>query len=164
MMPYKLFKNLQGNWRFHRTLQNSSSSESLGFVDGTASFIVIKADRLHYQEVGVLTDSCQKKLKIHQEYLYIFDETKDTIEKKFSENGQDKGFFYFLSFDASSEQNNEVLFYAYGDHLCNRDHYKALYEFKKTDNRMNKFALEYVVKGPDKDYVSKTFFRRQVNP
>lgn len=47
-----------------------------------------------------------------------------------------------------------------GDHLCVMDMYWGYYEFKVKDegDSMQRFGIQYKVKGPSKDYLSETAY------
>lgn len=52
-----------------------------------------------------------------------------------------------------------------GEHLCNKDMYWALYDFRspsvvENGKELDVFGVRYKVKGPQKDYTSDTAYQR----
>jgi len=83
----------------------------------------------------------------YKEYVYLYDVARDKIIKKFTTGNV----FYELSIDFEKQVAN-------GDHLCDKDFYKAFYSFTDPQN----FVLTYFVNGPKKDYEIETKFTKQL--
>ncbi len=79
----------------------------------------------------------------YREYVYHYDEIADQIYVTFS----DGRFFYHLELD-------EYRYQACGEHICNRDHYKANYSFFNNSH----FSLCYEIAGYKKDYIIESDF------
>lgn len=161
----QIFENLIGIWSIKRVLGN------FGTAEGTARFTLqhqgeknksnqsgqhgdngINDDLLviDYREdlqVKYDSDAPNAENTAYKEYVYLYDKSRDKIIKKFT-NGN---LFYELSIDFEKQT-------ARGDHLCEKDMYKALYTFSNPQN----FHLTYFVDGPKKDYLIETEFTKQV--
>ncbi len=143
----QVFKNFVGCWRLRRVLG------SYGHGEGTANFILTSECPLtiHYREELVVNYTTESGLKgnvggtAHQEYIYVYEEERDKILKRFMDGRN----FYEIKLDLDKMEGD-------GEHLCDEDFYKAKYTFKDCNN----FALFYDVKGPQKDYVIQTAFTR----
>ncbi len=88
---------------------------------------------------------CRNVYKAYKEYIYYYDIINDKIYVTFS----DGSFFYNLAINV-----NENMTRACGEHICNRDYYKAAYSF--FNDRY--FSLHYQIIGPHKDYRIETDF------
>jgi hypothetical protein len=141
---YEFFKKLPGAWKFARTLNNLLDPNMSGQVVGEAKFMTVTDDenQLHYSESGVFETALGNKYDIKKEYFFVFNQITRNVEKHFAQNGIKVGLFYVLSADFG------------GEHLCNKDNYKAKYEFDNDD--LSDFSLTYQVSGPSKTYTSVT--------
>lgn len=161
----QIFENLVGIWSIKRILGN------YGTAEGTAKFTPSNPNKtaannlenrtenssnentlvIDYREdVHVKYDSSlgpNVENTAYKEYVYLYDTARDKIIKKFT-NGN---LFYELSIDFDKQS-------AHGDHLCEKDMYKATYTFSSPRN----FVLTYYVNGPQKDYLIETEFTKQV--
>jgi hypothetical protein len=147
----KIFKNLQGNWKIWRTIPNHGEMEGIVFFKN----IDAETNALHYCEEGVFTTVSGESLNTNREYVYRYED--DEISTYFVDKNaaDDKPktdrLFHTLIFSASSTTVK-----ATAEHLCERDKYVAIYDFYNDDE----FKITYQVKGPAKDYVSNTIFKR----
>src|SRR5262245_29600553 len=64
-----------------------------------------------------------------------------------------------------ADANNRGRHVASGEFLCGRDLYRARYEFDSEigDGRSDRFRLNYIVKGPAKDYETVSSFVREAD-
>lgn len=168
----QVFENLVGVWSIKRVLGN------FGTAEGTAKFTLQNQNKTettsNSMESGTsdvpsnaIVINYREDLKVkydnntlsgpqlgsnventaYKEYVYMYDKARDKIMKKFT-NGN---LFYELSIDFENQTAN-------GDHLCEKDFYKATYNFANLEN----FVLTYYVDGPKKDYLIETEFTKQV--
>lgn len=163
MSILKFFKSLPKSWRYTRTLTDGISGASLGSVEGMALFTPAHTSGeneniLHYKEEGIFFSVLGKQIMAHQEYLYIYKQQTNSIEKHFSKAGIDTGLFYVLNFEFLKQKSEA--FGASGVHICTKDHYQAKYQFLSS----SKFKLEYIVIGPTKNYISSTLFEKLDKP
>lgn len=163
----QIFENLVGIWSIKRVLGN------FGTAVGTAKFTLqnqneISANKSENQSEHSINDELlvidyREDLQVnydsdiepnnvqntaYKEYVYLYDKTRDKIFKKFT-NGN---LFYELAIDFEKQT-------AHGDHLCEKDMYKALYTFSGQQN----FILTYFVNGPKKDYLIETEFTKRIS-
>lgn len=161
----QIFENLVGIWSIKRVLGNYGTAEGIAkftlqnqiqiaennVENGTVNPLDEKTLVIDYREelqvkydvsLGSTVDN-----SAYKEYVYLYDTVRDKIIKKFT-NGN---LFYELSIDFDKQTAN-------GDHLCEKDLYKATYSF----NHPHNFVLTYCVNGPKKDYLIETEFTKQV--
>ncbi|CAF4122176.1 unnamed protein product [Rotaria sordida] len=151
-----VFRSLhESKWTFERTLKGKPSD---GIVHGQAQFNFSQQNELIYKEQGKLILSSQEILDITQKYIYIYDENKDLITVYFVDNN-DKCSSIFHTISFQSKQSSNIGWIAYGEHLCNQDHYFISYLFIFNGINLSQFEITYTVKGPAKDYISKTIFQ-----
>ena len=70
--------------------------------------------------------------------------------------------FHDLSFAAPEEAREEGACVAKADHLCVDDMYDTQYRFRMKGIALQGFQVTHTVKGPSKDYVAMSDFRREV--
>lgn len=154
----QVFENLIGIWSIKRILGN------YGTAEGIAKFTLQNHSQTttNSSDEKLLVINYREDLKVkydinlgpnvensaYKEYVYSYDLARDKIIKKFA----DGNLFYELSIDFDKQT-------AMGDHLCQKDLYKATYSFSHPHN----FVLTYYVKGPEKDYAIETEFRKQIS-
>lgn len=66
--------------------------------------------------------------------------------------------FHEIQFDESKLSSS--LIKANGSHFCNPDNYTVNYEFYLKNSELNRWTIEYNVKGPKKDYKMLTCYSR----
>lgn len=143
----QVFTNLVGCWRIRRVLG------SYGHGEGLAQFTLTPDPfTLNYREDIEVKYTAESGLKqpgvsgtAYQEYVYLFDEERDKIIKRFVDGRH----FYELKMNLETLEGE-------GEHLCEKDLYQAKYKFQDS----NHFTLSYDVKGPEKEYVIQTLFTR----
>jgi len=133
-----IFNGLEGIWTLNRYISPQNIQ-----MEGRAIFSRISEICLQYKENGYIPHTqtdFQRRYTWHLDELGIYIEFAD---------GPDTGkLFHRLEF--TSSQN------ASGSHLCQQDKYATLYQF----NLPQSMRIEHIVKGPQKDYVSHTDFRK----
>jgi len=144
----------ESKWTFERTLTGKPSD---GIVHGQAQFHFSNQEELLYKEQGKLILSSQIPLDITQKYIYSYDKSKDLLTVYFvDENNKRTSLFHTIHFQP--RQSSQIGWTANGEHLCNQDYYSVYYLFVFNGINLSRFEITYTVKGPMKDYVSKTIF------
>jgi hypothetical protein len=140
--PERLFRALAGRWQLLRKVDPG------GRLSGHATFTEEGEDTYHYREEGELTlDRHDDGLEATRDYIFHLEHA--TIAVYFGD-GPDKGkLFHHLDFHGLTR--------AEADHQCGQDHYHSLYEFDFPEE----FRITHTVKGPRKDYVSRSVYRRE---
>jgi hypothetical protein len=151
-----VFRSLhESKWTFERTITGKPSD---GVAHGRAQFNFSQAQELLYNEQGKLILPSQIPLDITQKYIYIYDEDKDLMTVYFVDNQNKRGsLFHTISFQSKHSSQNGWI--ANGEHLCSQDYYSVSYLFVFNAINLSHFQITYSVKGPTKDYVSKTMFQ-----
>lgn len=125
-----IFDHLEGSWEFQRIVPS-------GKMNGIARFTKKSAHEYHYREEGYFIGG------FYQEYIYRLEDGQIVIY--FNENPP--RLFHRLEFINHS--------HAYGSHLCQCDLYEAFFHFES----LEKFTIQYIVKGPQKDHSILTYFK-----
>ncbi|KAI9890475.1 MAG: hypothetical protein M1814_003959 [Vezdaea aestivalis] len=166
-----VFRTLLGRWQIHRRLDSKISSSPSGTFVGEASFHprvptddAFDAEYL-YVEDGVFTTDNGLQFNGTRRYVYRYQELCDTLSVwfvKVEENKSVDYFFHELRFTPRNEDSEPNRFRATSSHLCVEDLYTPSYEFTFKGTNLAEFVVEYVVKGPQKDYTSRTRYTRGV--
>jgi hypothetical protein len=146
-------------WTFERILTGKPSD---GTVHGQAQFNFSHPQELLYIEQGKLILSSQQPLDITQKYIYVYDEAEDLLTVYFVDDKTKRGsIFHTIHFQSKQSSSNGWI--ANGEHLCSQDNYNVSYLFVFNGINLLRFEITYTVKGPAKDYVSKTIFQPEKN-
>ena len=158
---------LQGSWQVSREVKSAISTYPSGKFIGEASFhprfpTERGFDKEYlYVEDGELTTEQRTILRGSRRYVYRYCEAEDRLSAWFVKPDDNRAvdyFFHDLKFaDRESQANGWA---ASGHHLCVDDDYNARYLFKFRGVTLQDFEIEYHVKGPKKDYVMATQYRR----
>jgi hypothetical protein len=143
-----VFKALNGQWRFHRTLRSRKSTAPSGTVTGVADFVSNRPMEYRYSECGKFKSNIGD-MEVKKEYIYTLEEAH--IQVKFT----DGKLYNEVTLDSNHEANCQ--------HLCGDDTYVTKYKFN-IDNQssMTSFWVHHAVAGPTKDYDSETTFTKLV--
>jgi hypothetical protein len=145
----------ESKWTFERTLTGQPSD---GMANGQAQFHYSDQEELLYKEQGKLILSSQIPLDITQKYLYVYDKSQDLLTVYFVDD-KNKRASLFHTIHFQPKQTSQLGWVANGEHLCGQDHYSVSYLFAFNGIDLARFEITYQVKGPAKDYVSKTIFQ-----
>lgn len=143
----QVFDSLKNDWTLTRTISHQ------GIMHGTAHFKLIEPNTLHYQEHGIFTSVTGASFNTTREYFYYYDNRTAEISVFFVENNQRGKLLHSLQF-IPLKLNAPLR--AKAKHICSKDVYSATYEF----NQHGQFSLRYQVKGPAKDYVINTLYKK----
>ena len=137
----KYFFSLEGKWIFNR------STNGFGDMTGSASFLPLPNDfsTFSYRETGIFVTPQGMDTPFYREYLYCLN--KRVIEVYFSIHQKKQGLFHTLTFSSHT---------AMAIHPCRDDIYTATYTFLDDST----FMLRYDVKGPAKDIIIETVFKK----
>lgn len=161
----KIFNFLEGKWRINRFING------VGSLEGSALFERCKINELFYTENGQFTfNDSLKSFEATQKYVYKY------IAKTKDDKLEDDIHVYFPN---GANESNSRLFHKFGEckmsdlvtfkaiHCCGNDRYHVTYEFIKNalENGLNEndkfeFIITYDVQGPNKNYSSKTYFKK----
>jgi hypothetical protein len=177
-----VFRCLHGSWDLNRVYTSRLPEYPSGPSIGTADFNPRKAsqglagdtDRVIYPveylyaEKTELTTSSGMKFAGTQHYLYRYDEKQDEIEVYFTK--RDDAFtldylFHYIRFrpESEEEQVSKVPGKPWtikARHPCGQDVYDVAYTFFFNGIDVEKWKIEYEVKGPRKDYKMETWYTR----
>lgn len=136
----KIFQNLWGKWDIKRTVEPGGS-----FI-GSAVFQTISDSEYLYTERGDMTLDNGENVEAYRSYIY---KLEDDVIAVYFNDGESKGQL-FHKINVNDSQTAET------EHLCKDDLYKTVYEF----DLPQKFTVKHTVKGPNKDYVSRSVMTR----
>ena len=158
-LPQTIFRALQGEWDFERTLNSQLPSSPSGSVVGKIT--LLRADKgvsdLVYVEKGKFTTNSGMKLDVNgSQYVYVLNEEDDCIDIYFAdkETGRLKErIFVSLRIVGRDLQG----WMAVGEpHLCGKDTYYVRFKFAFHCLALQSVEIQIDVKGPFKDYQSIT--------
>ena len=158
----RLFNLLEGKWEISRNVIN------IGRLNGSAQFEKSNSNpnELNYTEVGIFefyenanTFSASRK------YIYrLVNDCDISVYFDDQANREQRLFHKFDLIYANKPASSDTdLVKISALHLCSEDIYKVNYEFKMNADRMDEFNITYDVKGPNKNYISQTLFKRNLN-
>jgi hypothetical protein len=142
--PDTVFNRLEGAWDLDRTIEGKAT------MVGVAGFTRMETGQLKYREDGRIQLPDGQAFDGHREYVY--ERSPDGFSVFFAENPLRR--FH----DIAIVREGDALVGAAG-HLCAADQYDSVYRFVADGS----FVIEHLVKGPRKDYLSRTVFKRR-NP
>ncbi|KAK6413118.1 hypothetical protein LTR95_017892, partial [Oleoguttula sp. CCFEE 5521] len=160
---------LQGNWDVHRRITSYNDTYPSGVLTGTASFhFRAPTDAAYdleylYVESGTFTLSTGATMNASRRYVYSYSEAQDKLSVWFVKPAHDLEvdyLFHDLTFAPPAEAEDAGHHIAKADHLCVKDMYWTEYRLPIKGIALQSFQVEHKVKGPDKDYVSFTDYRR----
>jgi len=139
-----VFDRLEGIWALERVIEGQAS------MTGTAVFAPRPDGRLRYREEGRVRLLDGRSFDAHRAYL--FEGRPDGFAVFFAE--EPPRLFHHIALDPGA--GNGVTWTGAAAHLCAADLYDSGYRFL-ADGR---FIVRHAVRGPRKDYVTTTAFRR----
>jgi hypothetical protein len=142
----EIFARLIGTWQFERTIVNTIQSNLSGTVIGEATFspVVNNPTTLYYLEKGKLRTNNGMEFNVSKSYLY-----RETQSGKINVHSDED--HHPLLFSLNPDKQG----CAKASHFCVNDVYDAGFKFGE-----NEFAIDYVVQGPNKNYTSRTTYKR----
>jgi hypothetical protein len=140
--PDTVFDRLEGTWDLDRTIEGKAT------MRGTARFTRHDSAWLKYREEGRIQLPDGQSFDGHREY--VFEGITDGFSVYFAE--MPLRLFHEI---AIVREGDELVGSA--GHLCEADQYNSVYRFRADGS----FVIEHLVKGPRKDYLSRTVFKRR---
>ena len=156
------FRALQGGWHLHRVLTSALAEYPSGIFRGTASFHPREptspeyAAEMLYMEDGELTTQQGFVMRGRRRYVYRLQEGVGISSWFVKADGLTVDYlFHVLAFEA--DEGEEEGWKAVGSsHLCVDDNYESEYRFCFDGIDVKQWQLGYQVKGPKKDYFTKS--------
>ncbi|CAI5941848.1 unnamed protein product [Closterium sp. NIES-65] len=128
-------------------------------MQGTATFTLRPGGGEYlYREEGefVMAGSAGGKgNKVWREYVWVCEGPEDGIAVHFADKSNED-----LESADFVEKALPRAWRAVGEHLCVKDLYKVAHRFAFQGVHLERFSIEYLVRGPHKDYVSSALFTR----
>jgi hypothetical protein len=181
-MAAAIFRSLQGRWTLNRTYISRRPDYPSGLSTGTAEFTsrsVLTAstvgDRASpgsktqaddtdylYFETTEFTTSTGLRLSGTQRYIYRYAELQDKIEVFFTNRDEAASVgSFFHRVDIKTPDTLGLLpWKAEASHFCSPDTYEVAYTFVFNGPDLEKWKIEYEVRGPKKDYSMETWYSR----
>lgn len=163
-----VFRGLQGRWKITRKLESFLPGFPSGTLQGHAYFhprfptdASYEAEYL-YVEDGTLTTDVGLTLKANKRYVYRYSEPKDQLSVWFvKDDGKTVDYFFHdILLRQRSNDSCKEGWRAVGNHWCDPDQYDCHYRLKFNGAALQAITIQFIVKGPNKDYVSETQFER----
>lgn len=154
-----IFRALQGDWAFERTLISQLESSPSGTVVGKIS--LLRADKassdLKYVEKGRFTTTRGMSFDVNgSQYVYALNEAEDCIDIFFAdkETGLVKERIFVSLRLVGRDAEGWI---AVGEpHLCGKDTYIVRFRLAFQGLALSRIEIQIDVKGPFKDYQSNT--------
>lgn len=172
-----VFRSLHGPWQLSRRYTSRRPEYPSGPSTGTAEFVprcasqaispLVEGAKIEYlySEKTTLTTASGLQLHGTQSYIYTYSQPNDQIEVFFAR--RDDGFrldylFHRIELLPKAEHENggRVPWRGTSEHFCSPDNYKVDYEFYFVGSDLERFKIEYDVRGPKKDYTMQTWYTR----
>jgi len=142
------------SYSFKRTIVSRNRALPSGRVDGVASFTnLLDPSDILYKEEGTFTTSDFVAIKVSRSYIWRFSDDRSLeiyFIAQFENPPKIDYLFLPLVFDDS--------LVAEAVHPCCDDLYEAKYDFAGL--QQGEWTVEYLVKGPEKDYTLRTCYSR----
>ena len=167
-----IFRALHGCWKLNRIYTSHLPEYPSGPSSGTAEFIPRKASILPnstdtskieylYSEKTILTTSTGLQLQGSQQYIYRYDEPNDKLVVYFAKRDDYATLDYlFHQVNLESSPDPSKPWGAKSSHFCSPDNYEVGYNFFFKGADLERWMIEYEVKGPKKDYTMQTWYTR----
>ena len=173
-VPRAVFRALHGTWTVHRRITSTKGAFPSGVFSGTANFHPrfptpdksgAKFDLEYlYIESGTFTPENGASITASRRYVYRYSESRKELSVWFvkpDRNLEVDYLFHNLAFALPEEAKEEGACVAQADHLCVKDMYETKYRFPLKGIALHYFQCTHTVKGPNKDYVALTDYRRE---
>lgn len=135
-----MFEGLLGEWSLERDIP------ARGRMKGRARFTLLDAETALYEESGELC--LEGGQTFHSRQSYVYEKREDGFAVRFADTRE---LFHVMRFTASGDD-----LVAEARHLCVNDLYLSGYTVRADGS----FEVRHQVRGPQKDYVIRTVYRR----
>ena len=168
-----VFANLKGKWQLTRQIKSINPSYPSGTFEGTAVFEErIPSDDSYdveylYVEDGEFKTSRDLSFSASRRYVYRYQALTDQISVWFVKPADGLTVDYqFLVLDfgeaiPTTFAQADVAIDARGYHLCIDDDYHVKYKFLSGEGVVSRWYLQYIVKGPTKNYTADAWYERE---
>lgn len=162
------FRAMHGEWKMHRELKSVLSSMPSGTFIGKAQFYP-RAPTANdcvgeylYLEEGEFSTTTGFKMNASRRYAFRYHENTDKITSWFVKEDGLTIDYLFLDLELQPKKRASVAnsWIATSRHPCAPDMYDAMYDWRFEKAALGSFKVVYKVKGPQKDYVSTTWYTR----
>ena len=139
-----------------------------GRVIGQASFVASSGDACRYREDGLLHRVGVSPLRVHRDYVYVYDRSKDRLSVHFAA-GADRGSLMCHLRVLPPEDEAHALqpgpmptrsWRLQGEHPCNADIYRVMHHVTLADTVVQAMEVVHEVSGPTKGYTSWAEYTR----
>ena len=167
-----IFASLKGKWQLIRHITSKISSYPSGTFEGTAlleerspSDDAYNAEYLYIEE-GFFKTNRDLSFSASRRYVYRYQDLTDQISVWFVKPADGLSVDYqFHILDFRERGSSTILqsgsaIDAGGYHLCVDDDYHVKYRFHAREELTSRWHLQYIVKGPNKDYVADASYQR----
>jgi tRNA A64-2'-O-ribosylphosphate transferase len=188
MSVHALFDSLAGSWKTHRKITNFHREGFAGDFTGTTLYQARTptsddaiAEYL-YIETGTFKTTIGAEFPASRRWIWRL----HPVDEDHSESPKQRISIHFVKLDGETEDYlyNELQFLndkvkledeaegqkvmtARADHPCDEDFYKSVYRMRLAEStdklEVEKFVVEHQVEGPSKDYVSTTWYARDLS-
>ena len=137
-----MFEGLLGDWSLEREIPGR------GRMKGRARFTLLDAETALYEESGELC--LEGGQTLHSRQSYVYEKRQDGFAVRFADTRE---LFHVMRFLASGDD-----LVCAASHLCMNDLYLSAYTVHSDGN----FEVRHEVRGPQKDYVIRTWYQRSL--
>ena len=162
-----IFRGWLGEWRLQRNIDNRHPNGFSGRVIGKATFVPSNGDACRYREDGLLHRVGMSPVRVHRDYVYVYDRSKDRLSVHFAV-GADRGALMChlrvlppeQEAPASRPSHMPIRWRLQGVHPCSADTYQVMHHVTLADTVVQAMEVVYEVSGPTKDYTSWAEYTR----
>jgi tRNA A64-2'-O-ribosylphosphate transferase len=173
-----IFRALEGAWTLERTITNFHTEGIAGTVKGTVMFNAreptseLGQSEYLYQEQGIFKTEQGNQMSVNRNWIWRLikpttttDTSTPTIHIYFAKPDGVTEDYEYNSLGVPREEKlsgfeDITLSIARAEHPCGRDFYESTYSFYLAHGEMARFEVMHKVKGPAKDYVSRSLHTR----
>lgn len=137
-----VFEGLIGEWSLEREIPGR------GRMKGRAWFTLLDAKTALYEESGELC--LEGGQTLHSRQSYVYEKTEEGFAVRFADTRE---LFHVMRFVASGDD-----LVAEASHVCLNDLYLSGYTVRADGS----FEVRHQVRGPQKDYLIRTVYRRSL--
>jgi tRNA A64-2'-O-ribosylphosphate transferase len=182
-----LFHCLAGSWKTHRKITNFHREGFAGDFVGTTVYqprTPTSDDAIAeylYIETGTFKTTTGAEFSASRRWIWrlhsVDEEQSDSLKQIVSIHfvkldGETEDYLYnklqFLDdkVKLEDEAEGQMVMTARADHPCDEDFYKSVYRMRLVESgdklEVEKFVVEHQVEGPSKDYISTTWYSRDL--
>ncbi len=165
-----IFRGWLGEWRLHRNIDNRHPSGFSGRVVGRATFVPSSSDACRYHEDGLLHRAGMSPVRVHRDYVYVYDRSRDRLSVHFSAGAECGYLMCHLRLLPPDGEKAPAMWPSHmptswrlqGVHPCGADTYQVMHHVTIAGTAVQAMEVVYEVSGPTKDYTSWAEYTRPV--